>query len=317
MNRLIAIVGPTAVGKSAMAMHLAQVFGGEIVSADSRQIYRYMDIGTAKPSPDEMAIVPHHLIDIADPDQDFTLAIYQKMASSAIADIQRRGNLALLVGGSGLYVKAITGGLQIPKVAPDAALRHSLEDKAKREGYASLHVELKRVDPVSAERIDPRNVRRMVRALEVYHATGIPFSRHQKESPPSHTLTIGLTTARDDLYGRIDHRVDNMMQRGFIDEVQELLGRGYSLDLPAMSSLGYRQVGQFLKGETGLEEAVQRIKHDTHRFARHQYAWFRPGDESICWCDIRNGDRMRHDVQELVSEFAGIEPTKQLSRPRK
>jgi len=313
MNQLIAIVGPTAVGKSSLSIHLAQAFGGEIVSADSRQVYRYMDIGTAKPSPEERALVPHHLIDIADPDQDFTLALYQDMASRAIADIQRRGQLALLVGGSGLYIKSIVDGLSIPQVAPDAGLRRSLEQRAEREGYASLHNELKRVDPASAAGIDSRNVRRVIRALEVYHTTGTPFSLQRRSTPLFDCLTLGLTTNRDNLYGMIDSRVDRMMQRGLVGEVEGLLEQGYSLDLPAMSGLGYKQIGQYINGDVGLEEAVQRIKYDTHRFARHQYAWFRPGDEAIYWFDVKDEAGLYNDVRELIASHTGIRPIKLLS----
>jgi tRNA dimethylallyltransferase len=317
MNQLVAIVGPTAVGKSALALRLAQAFDGEIVSADSRQVYRYMDIGTAKPSPEERALVPHHLIDIVDPDQDFTLALYQDTASSAIGDIQRRGRLALLVGGSGLYVKSILDGLSIPRVAPDAELRHSLEQKATREGHTSLYNELKKVDPVAATEIDPRNVRRVIRALEVYRATGTPFSNHRKSMPSFDYLMIGLTTDRDNLYGKIDSRVDSMMERGLAGEVEGLLERGYSLDLPAMSGLGYKQIGQYINGELGLEEAVQRLKYDTHRFARHQYAWFRPGDESIHWFDVKDEASLYCNTQELISSYTGIRPVKQLSEMKK
>jgi len=304
MSHLIAIVGPTAVGKSALAIHLAQVFGGEIISADSRQVFRSMDIGTAKPSPEERALVPHHLIDVVDPDQDFTVALYQEMAIRAIEDIQRRGRLALLVGGSGLYVRALVGGFRIPLVPPDAELRRSLEEKAAAEGYMALYEELKGVDPTAAQRIDPRNVRRVVRALEVFRTTGLPFSQLQGSSPllqSFRTLTIGLTTAREDLYRRIDSRVDRMMEQGLVKEVEGLLERGYSLDLPAMSGLGYKQIGQYLKGEVDLSKAVQRIKYETHRFARHQYAWFRPNDEAIHWFESRNG--MEEPICSLIQGF--------------
>lgn len=319
MSHLIAIVGPTAVGKSALTIHLAQVFGGEIVSADSRQVYRYLDIGTAKPSPEERALIPHHLIDVVDPDENFTLAIYQEMALRAIEDIQRRGRLALLVGGSGLYVRAVIGGLRIPQVAPDAELRRNLEEKAAREGYRALYEELKHTDPAVAERIDPRNVRRVIRALEVCHITGLPFSQLQSSSPFFRTLVIGLTTARDDLHRRIDSRVDRMMERGLVQEVKGLLERGYSLDLPAMSGLGYKQIGQHLHGELGLEEAVQRIKYETHRFARHQYAWFRPTDEAIHWFDVRNGveEPIRSLIQGFIFKQTGIESARPLNRTKK
>jgi tRNA dimethylallyltransferase len=287
MNPIIAIVGPTATGKSALAVELAAALGGEIVNADSRQVYRYMDIGTAKPSASDREQVPHHLIDIINPDEDFTLATYQELALKAIGDIQRREKLAILVGGSGLYVRAVTGGLIIPKVAPDPELRRRLEDRAEREGFNSLYRELTSVDPAAAEKIDPRNVRRVIRALEVCLTAGVPFSQLKQSSPGIPAVTIGLTTARDDLYRRIDTRVDEMLTHGLVDEVQWLLDQGYSPDLPSMSGLGYKQIIGHLRGDTGLDETIQRIKFDTHRFARHQYAWFRPKDETIEWFDIR------------------------------
>lgn len=309
MSHLIAIVGPTAVGKSALAIHLAQVFGGEIVSADSRQVFHGMDIGTAKPNPEERELVPHHLIDVVEPDQDFSLALYQQMATRAIQDIQRRGRLALLVGGSGLYVRALLWGFRIPHVSPDTELRRSLKQKAAEEGYMALYEELKGVDPTAAKRIDPHNVRRVIRALEVFRAIGLPFSQLQGSSPflPNYrTITIGLTTSRGDLYRRIDSRVDTMMEQGLVDEVKLLLEQGYSLDLPAMSGLGYKQIGQYLNGELNLAEAVQKIKNETHRFARHQYAWFRLNDEAIQWFHVGLG--MEQLVQSLLQGFIP-EPT--------
>jgi tRNA dimethylallyltransferase len=303
MKRLVAIVGPTAVGKTDLAMNLAQTFNGEVVSADSRQVYRYVDIGTAKPSPEERALVPHHLVDVVDPDEDFSLAMYQEAAYRALEDIERRGKSAFLVGGSGLYVQAVTAGFKIPEVGPDYELRRMLEEKAANGGGMALYAELQRVDPDAAGRIDPRNVRRVVRALEVCHATGLPFSTLQRREPRFRSLMVGLTTSREDLYSRIDNRVDTMIERGLVQEVQALVERGYPPDLPSLSGLGYRQIAQYLQGEVGLDEVVQRIKHETHRFARHQYAWFRPSDESIHWFDVRKP--AEQPVQALVSEFLG------------
>ena len=302
MNRIIAIVGPTATGKSSLAVELALALGGEIVSADSRQVYRYMDIGTAKQSRDDRARVLHYLIDIINPDEDFTLATYQELAFKAIADIQRRGKIALLVGGSGLYVRAVTGGLSIPKVAPDPELRRKLEERAVQEGHQALYSELQKVDPAAAEKIDPRNARRVIRALEVCLTAGVPFSQLKQSSPEVPVLTIGLTIAREDLYKRIDSRVDDMIERGLVDEVKRLLDRGYSPELPAMSGLGYKQIVAHLAGETSLDEAIQRIKYETHRFARHQYAWFRPKDEQIHWFDIRN--EPLESMRSLIAQFA-------------
>jgi len=287
MKWVVAIVGPTAVGKSSLALSLAQIFDGEIVSADSRQIYRYMDIGTAKPSPQDRASIPHHLIDIIEPKDSFSLATFQRLAYEAIEDIWQRGKLPLLVGGSGLYVWSVVEGWQTPRVPPDSEFRRKLEEKAAMGEAFSLYQHLQDLDPVSASKIDPRNVRRVIRALEVCEAARVPFSQLQgKEKPPFSTLILGLTCPRDKLYSRIDDRVDNMINQGLVEEVKGLADRGYSFDLPAMSSVGYRQIGHFLQERIDLPTAIQQIKFETHRFARHQYAWFRPKDSRIRWLDI-------------------------------
>jgi tRNA dimethylallyltransferase len=300
MNRLLAVVGPTGVGKSRLALQLAQIFGGEIVSADSRQVYRYMDIGTAKPTRAELSLVPHHLIDIVNPDEDFSLAQYQRLADEAIADIQKRGKLAMLVGGSGLYVWAVLEGWRIPRVAPDLKLRRSLEEKAVRVGEDKLYRELTRVDPAAAQRIDPRNVRRIIRALEVYKGAEAPISQLQlKAKPVFNTLIIGLTMDRAELYRRTDLRVDEMIRLGLVDEVKGLLDRGYDFSLPAMSGIGYKQIGLYLKGELTLPSAIQQIKFETHRLVRHQYSWFRLKDDRIRWFDSEKG--MDSQIKALVN----------------
>lgn len=300
MIPLISIVGPTAVGKSGLALELAQALGGEIINADSRQVYRYMDIATAKPTPEERALVPHHLVDIVNPDQDFNLAAYQTLAQDAIADIRMRGKLPILVGGSGLYVWSVIEGWRIPPVPPDPELRLELEAKATTDGVGVLYQELLHLDPAAAQTIDPRNVRRVIRALEVSRQ-GRPFSQLQGKSPPAGRLTVGLTTERARLYGLIDSRIDSMMEKGMLEEVEQLVARGYGFDLPSMSGLGYRQLGRFLRGETDLPTAVQQIKYDTHRFARHQYSWFRLGDRRIHWFDT--GAPMRQAVTSLIEGF--------------
>jgi tRNA dimethylallyltransferase len=288
MNRLVALVGPTGVGKSRLALRLAQALDGEIVSADSRQVYRYMDIGTAKPTPREWALVPHHLIDIVNPDEDFSLAQYQQLALKAIEDIQRRNKPALLVGGSGLYVWSVLEGWKIPAVAPDPAFRRHLEAKAAGGGKDELYQELARIDPAAAQRIDPRNVRRTIRALEVHHNAEAPISQLQSKAPPSfNTLIIGLTAQRQELYHRIDLRVDDMIKRGLVDEVKQLLDRGYDAGLPSMSGIGYKQINLFVQGKLTLADAVQQTKFETHRLARHQYSWFRLKDVRIGWFDIQ------------------------------
>lgn len=301
MSYLVAIVGPTGIGKSRLALRLAQAFNGEIVSADSRQVYRYMDIGTAKPTLEERALVPHHLIDVVNPDQDFNLALYQSKVRKIIDDIQRRRKPALLVGGSGLYVWAILEGWRIPAVPPDHVMRQELEARAQSEGVKALYEELKQLDPDAAERIDPRNIRRLIRAIEVSRQ-GKPFSRLQGKEPFVNSLVIGLTTDRTDLYQRIDARVDSMMEKGLLTEVEGLITKGYGFDLSSMSGLGYKQIGMFLQGEIDLPTAIQQIKGNTHRFARHQYNWFRLQDERIHWFDIRK--EIKQAVQDLIERFS-------------
>ena len=287
MNRLVAIVGPTATGKSRLALRLAQDFNGEIVSADSRQVYCHMDIGTAKPSRQELSLVPHHLVDTINPDEDFSLAQYQQLAYKAIDDIQQRDKLVLLVGGSGLYVWAVLEGWGIPQVPPDPEYRHSLQEQAARGETGELYQELMKVDPVAARSVDQHNVRRVIRALEVYRYAGTPFSQLQrKQAPPFNALIIGLTADRAEVYHRVDLRVDEMIERGLVEEVRKLVTMGYDFNLPAMSGIGYKQIGMFLRGELTLETAVQQIKFETHRFVRHQYNWFRLSDSRIQWFDI-------------------------------
>ena len=291
MRPVVVIVGPTAVGKSALALDLARRFGGEIVNADSRQIYRYMDIGTAKPTPEERREIPHHLIDIRDPDEEFNLAIFLELAGRSVEDILRRGKIPFLVGGTGLYVRAFVEGWRPPKVPPDPEFRRKLSERAQKEGPEALYRELERLDPDAAAKIDPRNVRRVIRALEVIKATGKPFSKaYEKSPPPFDLLILGLHAPRKKLYELIDRRVDRMIERGFVDEVRRLLEMGYGLHLPSMSSLGYREIGLYLQGKLKLEEAVRKIKAETHRFARHQYAWFRLDDERICWFNVEEAD---------------------------
>jgi tRNA dimethylallyltransferase len=302
MKCLVAVIGPTAAGKSQLALHLAQKFQGEIVNADSRQVYRYMDIGTAKSSRAELSLSRHHLVDLIDPDESFNLAIYQKLAFEAIEDIQRRNKLPLLVGGSGLYVWSVVEGWKIPPVPPNAEFRHGLEKRAQEKGGYALFQELQKVDPVAATRIMPGNLRRIIRALEICQKTGRPVSElWQKQPPPYPILIIGLTMQRDNLYRRVDSRVDEMIKQGLVDEVKDLIAKGYSLDLPSMSGIGYKQIAMFIQEEMDLNTAIEQIKKETHRFARHQYAWFRPGDARIHW--LNEYDDTPREAANLVSSF--------------
>jgi len=302
MKRLVAIIGPTGIGKSRLALHFANMFQGEIVNADSRQVYRFMDIGTAKPTPQELAFVPHHLIDILNPDADFSLAHYLRLARYAIEDIFKRGRLPFLVGGTGLYVKAILEGWQVPEVSPDPDFRYNREKSVLEGNIDVLYEELVATDPDAAAKIDRRNVRRVIRALEVHARAGKAFSQlGQKITPAFSQLIIGLTTDRAELYRMVDRRADDMFARGLVHEVENLQKMGYPLGLPSLSGIGYRQVGQYLKGELTLEEAIQKMKTETHRLIRHQYAWFRRDDKRIRWFDIKN--QPEAEIETLVSEF--------------
>lgn len=299
---LIAIVGPTGVGKTKLAVTLGAEVGGEIVSADSRQIYKGTDIGTDKLTVEQRESVPHHLIDVVAPDEEFTLAQYQKSAYQAIEDILSRNKVPFLVGGTGLYVKAVLEGFVIPRVEPCLALREERLQQAQRDGEQVLHTRLREVDPKAAANIDPRNVRRVIRALEVFDALGRPISDLQhREPPPYRVLKIGLTKDRDELYRRIDERVDSMMRSGLLAEVQGLVAQGYDYDLPAMSGLGYRQIGMCLRGEVDLPTAIRKIKSETHRFVRQQYKWFRLDDETIRWFDM--GEDPFDEIESTVVAF--------------
>ncbi len=281
---ILAVVGPTAAGKTALSLALAETFSLEIVSVDSRQVYRGMDIGTAKPTLSQQAQVPHHLIDVADPWREFSLAEYLALARTAIQGVYRRGRVPLLVGGTGQYLWALLEAWQVPAVPPDPQLRRELEAVAESEGVEALHRRLAQIDPNSAERIDPRNVRRVVRALEIYHRTGTPASRMRRRGDaPFRACIIGLTLPRQELYSRIDRRVDGMMEQGWVQEVRALLDGGIPRDRPAMSSVGYQELAAYIAEDTSLEDAIRNTKTASHRYARHQYAWFRPSDPRVHW----------------------------------
>jgi tRNA dimethylallyltransferase len=287
---VVAVVGPTATGKTALSIAVAQRLGGEIVNADSRQVYRGMDIGTAKPTLEQRRGVPHHLFDIVEPDQPFSLADYLAAARRTITEIAARGHLPLLVGGSGLYVRGVLQGLQPPTVPPNPALRGELAALAE-EDPAALIRELTDRDPAAAASLDPRNLRRVIRALEVIRTTGQPFSEQGRvEPPPYRTTTIGLTLDRATLYARVDARVEAMLAAGWLDEVRRLRERGLQSEAPAMTSHGYRELLAVLNGTSTLEAATERIKRATHRLVRQQYTWFRLDDPSIAWFDASRPD---------------------------
>lgn len=301
MPRLIAIVGPTASGKSALGIGIAEAVGGEIIGADSRQVYTGLDIGTAKPTAAELSRVPHHLISIIPPDAEFNLAFYQRQATAAIQDITGRGKTPVLVGGSGQYVWGLLEGWVIPKAAPDLAYRTELEAVAETDPDG-LYQRLLAVDPDAAARIDRRNLRRVIRALEVQRETARPFTAQvKKQAPPFESLVIGLTLPRAELYERIDRRVDAMLEAGLVGEVRSLLER-YDTHLPALSGIGYKEIVRHLGGEMTLAEAVTAIKFASHRYVRRQYNWFRLKDPRINWFNSKTPPA---EMLRLVSEFIG------------
>ena len=288
---LVVIVGPTAVGKTELALRLVESLNGEIVSADSRLFYRGMDIGTAKPTPAELERVPHHLIDVADPDETWSLGLFQQRAREAIGAIHARGRLPFLVGGTGQYVRAVTRGWSPPEVEADPRLRAILEGLAAERGRDWLYQRLSRLDPPAAGIIDPRNLRRTVRALEVILTTGRPFSdqRGQEESTFDE-LILGLRRPRSELYARIDTRIETMFEEGLLEEVKSLLAKGYSPDLPSMSGIGYRECCRVLQGELSMAEAKALMRRSTRAFVRRQSNWFKESDPGIHWLEAARPD---------------------------
>lgn len=281
---LVVILGPTAVGKTGFAIQLAGRMNGEIVSADSRLLYRGMDIGTAKPSLEQRKQVPHHLIDVAGPDQTWSLTLFKQKAQEIIRDIQARNQMPFLVGGTGQYIRAIVEDWQIPEVKPDFRLRYALENWAAEIGKDGLHTRLSILDPVSARRINPRNLRRTIRALEVIFHSGKKFSaQSQKGSPIYQLVQIGLILPRKEIFDRIDLRIDQMFADGFVSEVQSLLSEGYPPDLAAFSAIGYSEVIDYLQGKTTLDEAIILIRRRTRLLVRRQANWFKQDDPDIYW----------------------------------
>ena len=303
---LLVIVGPTAVGKSALALYLASRFTGEVINGDSRQIYRGMKIGTAAPSEAERAIIPHHLYGVIDPARGFSLAQFMPLATQAIQGVHGNGRLPILVGGTGQYINALVQGWTTPRVPPDPALRERLEALAASDGVEALATRLEELDPAAAARIDRRNPRRVIRAIEVAEATGATTNTARQQTPPYNTFILGLTTpSRAELHRRIDERVEVMVTGGWLAEVRALLDKGYSTELPALASMGYRELARHLAGELALEEAVRLIKVAHHRLARHQYTWFKATDPRIRWLVIGEGCEV--EAEAAVQEWLGAE----------
>jgi tRNA dimethylallyltransferase len=305
MNKppLVLIVGPTAVGKTEIAIQLAERLNGEIVSADSRLFYRGMNIGTAKPTTEEQARMPHHLIDIANPDEILSLAVFQQKARETIADIHTRNKLPFLVGGTGQYVRAVTEGWTPPEVEPDERLRNELEREKEERGVYRLYEKLKNLDPEAAEKIDPRNYRRTIRALEVIMTTGKRFSEQRGQGDsPYHLIMVGLTRPREELYRRVDERIEAMFVNGFIDEVKRLLDEGYSASLPTMSAIGYRECVSVIQGKLTEEQAKVQIRRATRVYVRRQANWFKESDPNIHWFKVREGvvEEIEENIRRLV-----------------
>jgi tRNA dimethylallyltransferase len=303
----VILLGPTGVGKSRLAIELAEEFGGEIVSADSMQVYRYMDIGTAKPSREEQNKVPHHLIDLVNPDQVFNASLYRTFGRKKVEDLHLSGKRVWVVGGTGLYIKALTQGI-FPGPKTDPSVRERLKQESAEKGGDFLYRRLQTVDPDTASTIHPNDLFRTLRALEVFDSTGIPISffrdRHRFQDRPYRTLKIGLEADRKTLYQRIDHRVDRMIERGLLQEVIGLTEMGYGRELKPMQSLGYKQMIQFISNEMEWDESIRQMKRDTRRYAKRQWTWFR-ADPEIRWRSEATGrSRIFEEVESFLKEGA-------------
>lgn len=309
-TKLVVIVGATAVGKTRISLDMATAFGGEIVSGDATAMYRFLDVGSAKPTPVERCEVRHHLVDVADPDELVSVSDYQEMAYGAIDDIIARGGVPFLVGGSGLFMRSVMEGYCFPPTVPDIQFREALEADAAARGGEWLHGKLSEVDPAAAARIHPNNIRRMVRALEVFEDTGKPISYYWETREPRYEcVTVGLERDRDELWKRIDQRVDAMFAKGLVVEVRGILERGYKATCPALRAIGYRQVVPHLYGEIDEKEALDSVKSGTRRLARQQLtSWFRRDDPGIEWFDAGAAD-LRDQVHAFLTQ-RGVRPHK-------
>jgi len=306
---LVVIVGPTGAGKSSLAVALAERVGGEIVCADSMQVYRDLDVGTAKATAETRRRIPHHLVDLCNPDEPFTAADYRRRARAAISDIRERGGVPIMVGGTGLYLRACLRGL-FDGPGEDVALRRALRQEAMRTDSPSLHSRLRDLDANAAAAIHPNDLFRIVRALEVAAITGRPISalreesRRRHEPVPGPVLLFGLERSREELYRRIDERVEEMMARGLLDEVRWLLGRGYSPDVKPLRAIGYRHMIEHLSGRSTLDEAVDRLKRDTRRYAKRQLTWFRH-EEGVTWYPVEGPDFSEALLRALIERIEG------------
>lgn len=305
-QKLVVIIGPTAVGKTKLSIELAKRFGGEIISGDSMQIYKEMDIGTAKITPIEMEGIPHHLIDIKEPDESFSVAEFQRLVRTKIAEIAGRGNLPFIVGGTGLYIQSVIYDYQFSDAVADEDFRRELEAKALVVGQEALHGELSEIDPESADQIHPNNIRRVIRALEIHHCTGKTMADYQKTQQPEllfDTAMVGLTMDRERIYERINTRVDLMMDNGLFEEVQSLYDKGVR-DCQSIQAIGYKELYELLDGKVNLEEAVENLKQNSRRYAKRQLTWFR-NKMDVDWFDMTNVGNIKKKLEEISHYIEG------------
>lgn len=307
-DKIIVIVGPTAVGKTALSIELAKSFNGELINGDSMQVYRGLDIGTAKVTEKEAEGLPHHLIDIKDPGDPFTVSDFKEAASQKITEITEKGKLPIIVGGTGLYIESLLFDISHGGEAkPNQAFRDEMDSLAREEGREALHEKLREKDPVSAELIHPNNVRRVIRALEVMHETGHPFSKYQsekKKEPLYEAFVIGLTTDRSVLYDRINRRVDQMIDSGLVDEAEKLI-RQVPEDAQSLKGIGYKELIPYIQGRMPLEEAVETIKQHSRNYAKRQLTWFRNRFEIDYWADLIEHPESIDTLKSQIKDHIG------------
>jgi tRNA dimethylallyltransferase len=307
MGNVLVVIGPTASGKTKVSIELAKSIGGEVISADSMQVYKYMDIGTAKPDEDERAGIKHYLIDEVYPDEEFSVARFQELALRYIDVILQKGKVPIVVGGTGLYINSLIYNINFSETISDWELRERLKKEAKEEGNKYLHQKLKEIDPEAAERIHVNDVKRIIRAIEVFKHTNKPISYHQelsRQNPPAHRfLLVGLKMDRERLYDRINRRVDIMIERGLVEEVKGLVSMGYDKNTVAMQGLGYKEILAYLRGEMSLEDAFYILKRDTRHYAKRQITWFKR-IENVHWIDVNESENTLEILRNINYHIA-------------
>ncbi|WP_285767117.1 tRNA (adenosine(37)-N6)-dimethylallyltransferase MiaA [Peribacillus sp. SI8-4] len=305
-GKLLVIIGPTAVGKTKMSIEMAKLFNGEIISGDSMQIYKGMDIGTAKIKVEEMEGIPHYVLDIKEPHEPFSAAEFQERANACIEDIHNRGKLPIIVGGTGLYIQSVIYDYQFSEAPSDPDYREGLEKQIRESGIDPVFDQLRKVDPESAKRIHPNNARRVIRALEIFHCTGKTMSEQLNEQPTDlkyETCIIGLTMEREKLYQRIDQRVDGMVEEGLVQEVQSFYDQGLK-DCQSIQAIGYKEIYDYLDGRASLDEAVETLKQNSRRYAKRQLTWFR-NKMDVIWFNMTNLDGFQKKIHEISGFIAG------------